>query len=277
MKTTRFPFKSALIAVLVLAGALPSPAELPMLKAPWLGFFAAFANKRYQFTIDAFAKMSLTPLNDKGDPASRHLSIPLEIVIEERQATGKTIQRQIDPATLESPQAPTPNLEKLVIRGKAKGGAAFELTLEQSRGQISASGKLLDTGANHNPPRFALRFKMPSAYPYDKRTDKDKLKAFDKKIKNDRIDLRLTDNSRKKQSFDQPVAAASLNGPGVASAEIDVEAYKGKKILISATPPSSLTLANPATAPLHEGYTILWQVDPAKDPQAKARLTFEVK
>ena len=53
--------------------------------------------------------------------------------------------------------------------------------------------------------------------------------------------------------------------------------YKGKKFLISASPNSTLTLANAKAAPLHEGFTIQWLADTTKDPEGKARISFEVK
>jgi hypothetical protein len=38
-----------------------------------------------------------------------------------------------------------------------------------------------------------------------------------------------------------------------------------------------MNLQNSKAAPLHEGFTIIWAADTAKDPEAKARLAMEVK
>ena len=281
--------------VLVTAGMQPVSAELPSLdEQPWLGYYAVVANKRLQFTFAANGKIALTPIGDKGDPVAHTLAIPIEILIEE-MTDGKPVAKQIKPETLESPQPATDKLEKVVITGKVTGEAAFEVTLEQARGGISIGGRITDPGTlTKNPLRFGIRAKIPNAYPKanveeikdsDKELTKEEKRAERKakrdaekdgkgdakkdakkdadeleKIKADRIDLKWTDGTRKKQTFEKEVEAASkdLNGPGIAGAEIEISAYQGKKFLFIASPNSAMTLANDKPAPLFQGFSITW-------------------
>jgi len=301
--------------VLAAAGMQPVRAELPSLdKEPWLGYYAVLANKRFQFTFAANGKIALVPIGDKGDPVANTLTIPIEILIEEMMPDGKSVSKQIKAETLASAQPATDKLEKVVITGQVTGEAAFEATLEQARGGIAIGGRITDPGTlTKNPLRFGIRAKFPNAYPKanvaelkddakeltkeEKRAErkakrdaekdgksdakKDAKKNADElaKIKEDRIDLKWTDGTRKKQTFEKEVEAASkdLNGPGIAGAEIEISAYQGKKFLFIASPDSTMMLSNDKLAPLFQGFSITWVPDAAKDKEGKARLSLEVK
>lgn len=266
---------------LILAASLGrASAQLPSLNdAPWLGYFIGFENKRYKLGISSVGKTILTPMNDRGTPVGHQLAINIEMGILETLPDGKTVLRQIKPETLESSDPATEDLEKAVIRGKVTGDASFETIIEQDRGVISIGGRVLEPGTLKNPLTFAIRFKMPSAYPYDKVADKNDEKAFQKKIEDDRLDIKWTDGKRTKQTFEKEVDASSkeINGPGIAAAQMEISSYKGKRIILAASENSSLTLWNSKPAPLHTGFTFTWQPDPAKDKEAKSRFTIEVK
>lgn len=271
------------IASLLVAGwgIPPAAAQLPVLtEPPWLGYFAVFANKHYQFGVTNQGKITLAPSGEKDDPIRHSLAIPIEITVEEIRPDGTTSVKHLQPATLESVQPATAKLESSIIRGKVTGGASFEVALTQNRGVVSLGGRLLDRGKpGKYPLRFSLRVVFPSAYRFDKTDDKIAAKTFRKKIAADHLDLTWTDGKRKKQAFDQALDAASkdLNGSGIAAVEVDSSAYKGTKILVSATPNSALTLSNTQGALLHEGFALHWRADPAKDPAGQARLSFELK
>ena len=255
-------------------------AQLPALNdPPWLGYNAVYANKRFQFGVTSLGKISLTPIGDKGAPVSHALAIGLEIAIEETLPTGKVVVKNLQSATLESSQPATDKLEKTVIRGKVTGDASFETQIEQDRGMILMSGRLVDPGTIKNPLRFTIHAKFPTAYPYDEPKDKKAEKAFEKKIEGDRIDLKWTDGKRKKQNLIDSVTAASpeINGPGIAAAQIEMVAYKGKKFVFTASENSSMNLAAENTGPLHKGFSIIWVPDTAKDKDGKARFSFDVK
>lgn len=280
MKTPRFPI-GALASILFSSFSVQMAcAELPALKEqPWLGHFAAFENKKLRFGVTAMGKIILRPMGDKDQPVGHSLEIPIQIGIEEVLPSGKVVMKELKPETLESAEPASDDLSKIVIKGKVTGDAAFEATIEQSRGVILIGGRLLEPGTLTNPLRFAVRVKFPSAYKHSDPQGKKEEKAFEKKIEDDRIDLKWSDGKRKKQALNVAVEASSkdLNGPGIAAAEIDISAYRGKRFLIMASGNSSMSLWNEKAAPMNEGFSINWLPDAAKDKEGKARISIEVK
>jgi hypothetical protein len=277
----------ALAAALItgFAGLPKAYAQLPMLdKQPWLGNFAVFANKRFNITISPQGNIELIPLNEKDEPVGKQLAITIDAGIEEIRPEGKVIMKEVKVDTLVSDDTPTEKLEKTTIRGNVTGGAEFELKLEQVRGIIFIGGRVLNAGTlTKNPVRFAVRVRIPNAYPYDDTqaasADKKAERAFIKKLKGDSLQVKWTDGKSVKQDFEKTVDVTSkeLNGPGIASAEVDISSYTGKRIILTAAPNSSMTLRNQQPEPLHRGFTICWQADTAKDPESKARLAIEVR
>lgn len=293
-------------------------AQLPQLsEPPWLGYFGVYSSKRYDFKITSQGKITLIPTNSKGEPAAHTLEVPVDIVVEETMPDGKITTKQIKKETLASTQAATDKLEKSVITGKVTGDAAFEATIEQSHGIISIGGRITDKGTLvKNPIRFAVRVKIPNAYPKadievkkegtDKEATKEERRAERKakreaekeaekkntgkktgstkddtkeKIADDRIDMKWTDGTRKKQAMDTEVDASSkdINGPGIAGMEIEISAYQGKKFLFIATPGSAMNLSNDKPGGLFQGFTVNWSPDAEKDKDGKARFNLEVK
>lgn len=278
------------IALISSFAALPSAqAQLSSLsEPPWTGYYAAYESKRFHIGLSAQGDIKLTPIGSRGAPVSHQLTIPIDIGIEEIMPDGKVVMRQVKVETLSATDPATDKLEKATFRGKVTGDAVFEATIEQSRGIIFIGGRVVEPGTlTKNPIRCAVRAKFPDAYknakkgnPLDEsRENKKIVKAFEKKIAGDLIELKWTDGKRVKQDFEKPVEAASkdLNGPGIASAEIEISAYQGKRFVFTAAPNSSMTLWNPQSAPLHEGFSIHWSSDAAKDTEGKARLAIEVK
>jgi hypothetical protein len=276
-------------------GLPKADAELPILEEqPWLGYFAVFANKRYSIGVLPQGTIEITPMNDKSEPVGKQLVINIDAGIEEVLPDDKTVMKQIKLETLESDDAATDKLEKTTIRGKVTGDADFELNLEQVRGVIFIGGRVLNPGTlTKNPLRFVVRAKFPNAYPNqneqpgapeDSKRLKEKKaessgKAFLKKLKDDSLDLKWTDGKRVKQDFEKVVDGASpeLNGPGIASAEVEISSYKGKRVVFTAAPNSAMNMRNAKPAPLHTGFTLIWTADVAKDPEGKARLAVEVR
>ena len=280
MSTPRFLAGVVTALLITAAGVEPAGAQLPSNDKPWLGSFAVFANRRFHFRLTTQGEILLTPLGEDREPVRESLAIPIAITVEEIRPGKKPLVKPIRAETLVSDQHATRTLEKTVIRGKVTGDASFEVRIEQNHGVISLGGRLLDAGTlRKNPLRFSLRVKFPSAYPYDRKNGKKEAKTFQKKIDDDRIDLTWTDGKRKKQGFDQALDANSkeLNGPGIASAQASIGAYTGRKFLLATTPNAGMTLSNEKGGPLYKGFTFVWLPDPAKDPDAKARLSFEVR
>lgn len=268
-------------AVFASLAAQPLSAQLPSLDdQPWLGFFAGYENKRFKIGLSSVGKVVLTPMNEKGDPVSQQLKIAVDVGVEEILPNGKTTLRQIKPETLESAETATDKLEKTTIRGKVTGDAAFEMHLSQERGVISIGGRVTDPGTlTRNPTRFVVRVRFPSAYYNQKTGDKKAEKEFQKKIEDDRIDLKWTDGKKVKQTFEKEVDASAkeLNGPGIAAAQVEISAYRGHKFLLIASENSSMTLWNAKPGPLHTGFSVNWTADTEKDKEGKARLSIDVK
>lgn len=269
-------------SVIFLAGVRQADAELPSLdKQPWFGHFIAHVGNRYQFGMTSRGAITVCVMNLKGDPMKHIYEIPMTFGIEETLPDGKTTLKTIKHETLESAEPASDDFKKAVIRGKVTGDAAFEVTLEQVRGAISIGGRMTDAGTlTKNPVRFIVRTRIPNIYSKEKQETKKEKKAFEKKVKGDKIEVKWTDGKRSKQTFEEPMDEAALkelNGPGIAGAEIEMEGYKNRRLLFIATPNSSMTVSQDKPEPLHEGFHLTWVPDAAKDPEGKARLTFQVK
>jgi hypothetical protein len=267
----------------VMASAMIAPcasAQLPIINdQPWIGYFAVFANKRYQFGINGQGKVVFAPINQKGDAASTRMQPRVDIQVQETLPDGKTVTKQIIPESLQSPQAATDKLEKVLIRGKVTGDAAFEVNLEQNRGVVTMGGRVVDPGTLKNPLRFSLKVTFPNVYPEKKLEGKNDVKAFDKQLENDRIELKWSDGKRVKQSFEEPVdlTGKDFNGPGIVAMEADIGAFKDRKFLLAATGSSVMAISNTRKEKLYEGFALTWTPDADKDKEGKARLSFEVK
>ena len=267
----------------------PANAQLPSLdRPPWLGYFTAFSNNRFQFGVSTQGKITLRAMGEKDALVSKSLQIPVEIFVEEIRPDAKPIVKHVKPETLTSLQPATNKLTQAVIHGKVTGDTAFEISLEQDRGRISLGGRLLNQGArSKNPLRFSLRVGFPAAYPRVDPNDLVASKALQKKIQRDRVILTSTDGRRQTLTFDQAFDPTSKNPNPPRDAptmplvtitmSVESGAYHGKKFYLGTSPNATITLASTNRAALHKGFSILWQPDPAKDPEGKARLTLEVK
>lgn len=271
-------FAAGLIGI---AGILPASAELPSLsEKDWLGYFVGVKTRSFMFGITPDGKATIKVLNDKGDPVSLKLTIPVEFRIEETMPDGKVIGRAMKPESLESAQAATIKPKDVVFKGLVTGDIGFEVFVTEERGGISLGGRLLDSGALKNPTRFCITVKVPNAYP-DVKVEEDKRakKAFEDKIKGDRVQVSRTDGKREKISMAKPVAGDSpdVTGPGLSGVQIEASSFNDRKIEFTASPNSSIALTNSSKQPLGDGFSLVWKADSAKDPEGKARLQIGVK
>lgn len=263
------------------AGFQRASAELPILKKqPWIGYFSVFENRHYQFNIDTDGAATLTLMNPKGEPMGEATKIAVSFVVEEILPNGETRLKKIKKGSLESTDPATDKLEKTTFRGKVTGDAAYEVTIEQERGNLFIGGRITDTGTLTKAPlRFTVRVKVPNVYAEVKKGGRVAQKAFEKRIEDDHMDLKWTDGTRLKQNFTDQVDVTSkeINGPGIANAEAEINYYNGKKLRFDAAENSAITLWNDSPGPLHEGFTVNWVVDTTKDPAGKSRLSLQVK
>ena len=267
--------------LMVVAGISSVSAELPtMQEKEWLGNFVGFANKKYQFGLTAQGKAAIRLTGKDDGMTSRKLAIPVDFMVEEISPDGKVTVKSVQPESLESAQPATNKPQDVTIKGKVTGGATFEMYIDEDRGVMAFGGRLLDPGTLKNPLRFSIRVRIPDVYAdSNKGVDKKEQKAFEEKAKSDRVQLSWTDGKRVKQDADKVVDANSkeLNGPGIAAAQITLSPYLGKKLEFVSSANSSMNLGGEKAAPLHGGFSLVWIADQAKDPDGKARLTFEVK
>lgn len=269
-------------------------AELPTLQdPPWLGYYAVYSSKSYEFKIAAAdGRVTLVSLGE-GAPVLGNLLIRIDLGIEETLPDGKTNFRPVRADTLESTDSATDKLTKSVIRGKTAGDASLEITIEQSRGIIFIGSHVLDPGTIKNPIRCSVTTVFPNVNPPAKvesnqgevnerdakRAAKKEAKAAEKKLKEDCVDLKWTDGKRQKLTFEKALDAGSkeINGPGISAAEIKIAAYGSRKFFFNASANSVMKLTNIKPASLSEGFSIQWSPDPDTNKDGKARLAIEVK
>lgn len=257
-------------------------AQLPGLNAKeWLGYFAGYQNSHFKFGITRDGKCLLQVIGAKGVTINRKLAVDIDFLVEEVAADGSAKTLAIVPSSLKSEQPATERPRKVVIQGKVKGDFGFEINVDEDRGVILLGGRLLETGAPATKPlRFSIRLKFPDAYPSDpNQPDKKQLKAFEEKAKDDRVQLLWTDGKRAKPPVMESVDAGSkeINGPGIASAQIEFSTYQGQRIELTALDNSALRFSNTKQGPLHAGFLVTWSINPTKDSEHKSRLKIDVR
>lgn len=281
-------FKTGLlVGVLGVAGLFPVSAQLPSLSdKEVLGYFVAADSKSSQFRIATDGKATIKVVDSKGSTVNNDLAIMVVFTVEETMPDGKTISRKIIPESLESAQPPTLRPKELSIKGKVTGNIGFEVFVSEERGGIMLGGHLLNPGEVKNPTRFVIEVRIPNSKPKakadsddDKKADKKAAKELAEKIKDDKVQLVWTDGNKVKINGDEAVEGSSkeVTGPGITAAAIEFAAFKERKIQVIAAPNSSIQLSNPSKRQLVDGFSLLWSADPAKDPQAKARVAIEIK
>lgn len=249
-------------------------AELPQLAVkPWIGNYAGYERRGFQFLVGNDGEGQLSPIGDKGTVMSSRIAIKMQPLIEEVLPDGKVISKAPVDDGWEAVTPASINPEKLTYRGTVAGDARFEVTLEFDGDQISAGGRILDKGKLGNP-RFVLRLIVPNVYYYDKDEDKREDKA-----KKDRIDLLRTDGKKLKLDLLTPLDAETekFNGPGVSQARVDIAGYKDHRFEFDAGANAAFEFWNRGEAALIEGFTLGWKPDPAKDPDGKSRLVLKVR
>ena len=285
LKTMNFESSKACVLAASLIcgfGVLPASAQLPMMQEKeWLGYFTGVETNDFKFGVGADGNTTIKINEKKGDSLSNKLTVNLDFHVEQTMPDGKVVLLKVLPETLESPDTPTTKPKNTVIRGKVKGDAQFEVTVDEARGGILLGGRLLDPGTL---PKDSLRFiivvKIPNAYTDVKTgTDKKDVKAFEERIKDDCVQVTYADKKRKKLSAAESVDAGSkeVNGAGITAVGVQFSTYKGKEMDFTASPNSLLRLSGKQPGPLQDGFLIIWAADAAKDPKGAARLSIEIK
>jgi hypothetical protein len=301
----------SVFAALALFHLLPlllpqAQALLPLLKDPsWLEYHAVHDDEKFRFDINSKGELHITPKRGStGKPVSWRLALKLDYGIEETRADGSKWLRRIERDSIAATERPSNAFVKTTLRGTTQGGAALELDVIQERGVISLGGRITDYG-NLDPSkaRLVIRVRVPDVHSdsgssgsgkdkdddekdRDRRDEREERKKqrerderFEKKIDDDRLDLVRIDGTKLKLEFVEPLEAAApaLNAGGFQSAEFRIATYTDRRFRLQALQGSVLTLWNARNEPLHEGFTVEWRADAAKDSSGAARLQIEVR
>jgi|GEM_PF-601365 len=289
MIVRNFQASGMMVALVSAFGVFSAKAELPTLDdRKWVGNFLALENKHYHFSVSTRGRGKVEVVGKQGKTIGEMSAVTVDFVIQETLPDGKTVTKTVQAESLESPQPAALKLANVVIRGKVTGDAAFEAYLNEERGTLSLGGKLLNPGTLKNPLRFGIRVNFPARYTNsndkpgenDSKADAKKAaKALEEKSEKDRLQLKMMDGKSRKQSLTDAVDAstAEVNGPGIAALSLETSSYQEKKIMLLASENSSMTLSNTSAKPLNTGFSVIWTADSAKDPEAKARLSIDVK
>lgn len=271
-KTLRAGLFTGLIA---LSGIAPLMAELPSLEEkPWYGYYAGIVGKRAAIGLDTDGGAVIVPVKNR-EWMTTQFYIPLVYQIEEVTPNGKTVVKKIDVDSLESSTPATVKPDRIVFTGKTEGDVKFEGYFEVSRGVVMVGGRILEKGTVTNPLKFSIQATFPQAYKNAKKGEKE----WQKKIEDDKLEVRLADGKRAKSSgkdtFD--ATAGEFSGP-INQMEMEISEFGAGKFTFTASPNSKITLKNPkVSGPFYEGITVNWEADPAADPQGKARLAIDLK
>lgn len=241
---------------------------------PWVGYFLGHQERKFRFGLNIEGKGLIQPMRDRKKPVGERTCPTVEVVIEELVPGRSPVRKKIQPMSLESSDPPTTTAGKVTYRGKVTGDAAFEVVLENDRGDFAIGGRITDPGKLKNPLRFSVRVQYRGIYYKPKKN-----KAFEKKASKDRLDLVWTDGKKVKFDGFEKVDAKSdeVNGPGIQEIDVDFSPYEGNEFVFKASPNSSMRLWNNKSDSLYKGFSINWFPDPAKDPEHQARLHFTVK
>jgi hypothetical protein len=269
------------IVWVALVSTQPAPAALPCLKEkPWFAYFLVLRDKKFNFGLSGTAEGMLTPMGKTGKPITQSLTLPLAFMVEEILPNGRSVSRKILADSLTTKDAATAKPGQVTFRGKVTGGASFEGHIEVEHGVVAVGGHLLDAGTlKANPLRFGIRITFPSAYRHKPQIDKQAARLFEEMLKDDHFSILWTDDKHVRLTGNDALEAGSkkVNGPGIAGLRVEVSAYQGKSFEFKATKNSKMELWCRLRQPLHRGFSINWYPDPSKDPEGKARLTFDVK
>lgn len=252
----------------------PVSAQLSsMNEQPWIGHFVGYERRDFTFCVKDDAKMVLWPNRGRKDSVAFYKTI--QITAEVTQvANGKVQTRSVVPVTLSSQNEPTQEPTSIKFSGKVTGDAQFEVMLEFEDDQVFLGGRLLHQGRLSNP-RFQIRVKFGDLYRFF--SDKE----LERQAKRDRIEFVRLDGKKEKVGVLENVdlGGDDMTGIGLKSVEIDLPPYEGRSFLFETKGAGKILLENPRrmASPAKDGFSILWQADPDKDPQAEGRLSIAVK
>lgn len=241
-----------------------------------MGYFVAYDQRAFQFTISGSGKMELLPKDDRGKLVGFMKALRLQAVVEETMPDGKVIGRTLDEESLTTADKETDKPQAVKFAGKVTGDIAIEVRVAFDGKLIRIGGRVTDPGKSKNPLRLVIRSTITDPYKGSDLSDKN----FKRKVEDDEVRVERVDGKNDKLAVDEPVEAGSeeINGKqGLRAVRFEMQAYPDRRIEFTADEGSSLALWNRQKQPLLDGFSINWRHDPAKDAAGKTGFTIEVR
>ena len=276
----------------------PAAAQLPTFsEGDNLGYFATYNDSRMQFGITAGGELRLMPTLSRGFSASfQSGTYALEIAprVIAAAADGKETRRRIVDTSLTTDGAVTDKFGQATIRGEFTGGVKFEFPLQQNKGVLLIGGRLAEGQEFKTPHRFELEIKVPAQLSKARldtlskltqgasgdRAARRELRDFMRDFRDDRLSVRRIDGTEARYPLADPIegGVAAVNGAGIAELELQSGIYEARRLVITAENGSALAIvATTRENQLLPGFILAWKSDPAKDPEAKARMAISVR
>jgi hypothetical protein len=271
-KTLRTGLFAGLVAM---SGIAPLMADLPSLEQkPWYGYFVGIEGKKVAVGLDTDGGAVIVPIKNREWMTTQNY-IPLNYQIEEVLPNGKTAVKKIDFESLTSTSAATVKPGVILFTGKTEGDVKFEAYFEVSRGVVLVGGRILEKGTVTNPLKFSVQAIFPQAYKTAKKGEKE----WEKKVEDDKLEVRFADGKKAKSTVkDTFDATAGDFAKPINQLEMEISEFGEGSFKFTASPNSKISLLNPkVSGPFYEGITLVWEADPATDPQGKARLAIDLK
>jgi len=264
--------RNAIAALLILTTSRVH-ADLPsMSKLPWIGYFMATKEKKYQITIATVGTARLEVLNNEGLASHGATNVGISFSIIETLPDGKTVNRTAIPDSLASDQPAEIDPKKpMVFRGKVQGDAAFEAIYYPERGGFSFGGKVTDKGALTNPLSFAVNANFA---PYH--ISQDSIEGVEKIAKRDSIRCETTERKREKIGFLDQAASPTAVPIQITNAEISTEGFNRLGFKLVSSTGTSFTLSSNNGKRFLEGFSLLWKTNP-KAGNSDQKISFVVK
>jgi hypothetical protein len=252
----------------------PLLAQLPIWDTkPWLGFFAGHDRNKFAMGIKSDGSIELEIKDKKGQRMGFSKGI---IILPTVMAEGEKGWAPLNRVrtTMSTTDKPTDQPKKLTYRGKVTGDAEYEVVVEFDRDKISFGGKIIDKGATKKPIKFQIRCRFQQPYKgaspesAKKSTAKDTIKYLRMDKKKGQCGIFESIDFSKDETF----------GP-LSFLEVDMKNYMNYGLSFRSEGQLPLILENPnkTPAPPMDGFAIIFEHDPAKDPKGYARMVFEIK
>jgi hypothetical protein len=263
------------IAILLLSSASVFAGELPELfEKPWTAWYSGFEGKRFHFGVDPDGNASLIPVDEKSKGRmSQHSWISVKPMIIETTSGGRDVVKKPLEDGWEALTPESNEAEKVSFRGTVTGGAKFEANFEVDGDELYCSGYLIDKGElTDNPIRFAIEVTVPNSYRHT-RDEED----LEEKTKGDRFDFLMANKKKEKFKGDEPEDAVAKECEAIRWVRADISYYKGAKMEFDAGDMGLFEIEEPQSAPIAQGFTLVWTPDSAKNANGKAKMRVEYK